>query len=148
MEEARSSGSRLQQCRVQHLFLESWLLTILARGNPRKTEDEVSFTTFLGWVCVAGTEPCFLSRNVTDDKHGTSMPEFALSRHQPTLQMKHVHGNAPLVARHTVSIVMRALSAKGSIMVPTTVLRFHRRAIQPSSRSVIPAYVNNPTAHI
>ena len=42
---------------------------------------------------------------------------------------------------------MSALSAIGSITVPTTVLLFHRLAIHPSSASVMPAYAKRPTAH-
>lgn len=40
-----------------------------------------------------------------------------------------VPGKAPLTAKHTVKMVMSVLSAMGSITVPTTVCRFHRRAI-------------------
>jgi len=55
-------------------------------------------------------------------------------------------GKAPLIARQTVKIVMSVLSAMGSITVPTTVCRFHRRAMYPSTRSVIPAYAKRPNA--
>ncbi len=41
---------------------------------------------------------------------------------------------------------MSTLSAIGSITVPTTVWRFHRRAIHPSRRSVTPAYASSPAA--
>ncbi len=47
-------------------------------------------------------------------------------------------GRAPLTASAMVSTVMRVLSAMGSMTDPTTVPRFQRRAIQPSSRSVMP----------
>jgi hypothetical protein len=50
-----------------------------------------------------------------------------------------IPGRAPFTARATVRIVMSVLSAMGSITVPTTVLRFQRRAIQPSRASVMPA---------
>lgn len=60
----------------------------------------------------------------------------------------HVPGNAPLTARHTVKMVMRILSAMGSIIVPTTVLRFHLLAIHPSTRSDRPAYASKPTAQV
>jgi hypothetical protein len=60
----------------------------------------------------------------------------------------HIPGNAPLTARHTVNIVMRILSAIGSIIVPTTVLRFHLLAIQPSTKSDRPAYASKPTAQV
>lgn len=60
----------------------------------------------------------------------------------------HVPGNAPLTARHTVNMVMRILSAIGSMMVPTTVLRFHLLAIHPSTKSDRPAYASKPTAQV
>ena len=48
-------------------------------------------------------------------------------------------GRTSLTAKQIVTTVMRALSAIGSITVPTTVCRFHFLAIQPSTRSVMPA---------
>ena len=50
-----------------------------------------------------------------------------------------IRGNASLAASDTVRTVMSILSAIGSIIVPTTVRLFHRRAMYPSSRSEIPA---------
>lgn len=58
----------------------------------------------------------------------------------------HVPGKAPLIAKTTTTIVIRALSAMGSTMVPTTVCMFHRRAIHPSARSVMPAYKKSANA--
>ena len=40
-----------------------------------------------------------------------------------------IPGKAPLTAKHTVKMVISVLSAMGSITVPTTVCRFHRRAM-------------------
>lgn len=58
-----------------------------------------------------------------------------------------IPGNAPLTAKQTVKIVISILSAIGSITVPTTVCKFHFRAIHPSTRSVMPAYANSAVAH-
>lgn len=48
-------------------------------------------------------------------------------------------GRTSFTAKQIVTTVMRALSAIGSITVPTTVCRPHLLAIQPSTRSVTPA---------
>lgn len=52
---------------------------------------------------------------------------------------RHLPGSSPFVARQTVNMVMSNLSAMGSMMLPTTVCRFQRRAIQPSNKSETPA---------
>lgn len=48
----------------------------------------------------------------------------------------------------TVNTVIKNLSAMGSITLPTTVCNMKRRAIQPSTISVIPAYANRPSAYL
>ena len=50
-----------------------------------------------------------------------------------------VPGRDPFTAKQATPIVIRSLSAIGSMIVPTTVCRLYFRAIQPSTRSVIPA---------
>lgn len=50
-----------------------------------------------------------------------------------------VPGSAPLTASVTVRMIMRALSAIGSMTLPATVWSFHFLASQPSTRSVMPA---------
>lgn len=66
---------------------------------------------------------------------------------RPRIMPAHQMGKAPLAARQMVKMVMSILSAMGSITVPTTVLLSQRRAIHPSSKSVMPAYAKRPTAH-
>ena len=57
-----------------------------------------------------------------------------------------IPGNTPFTASATVTIVINALSAIGSITVPTTVPTFHFLAIQPSTKSVTPAYTKRDSA--
>lgn len=75
------------------------------------------------------------------------MAEMPSATSLPRIMTANQTGNAPLTAKQTVRMVMRALSAIGSMTVPTTVCLFHFRAIQPSSRSVMPAYASKPVAH-
>ena len=63
-------------------------------------------------------------------------------------RMKIIHGMAPLIASVTVRMIIKALSAIGSITLPATVCSFHLRAIHPSTRSVIPAYAKSASAHL
>lgn len=58
---------------------------------------------------------------------------------RPRIMTASQMGSAPFTARQTVRMVIKVLSAIGSMTVPTTVWRFHFRAIQPSTRSVMPA---------
>jgi len=53
--------------------------------------------------------------------------------------MASLQGIAPLIASVTVKMIINALSAMGSMTLPATVCNFHRRASQPSTKSVIPA---------
>jgi len=60
--------------------------------------------------------------------------------------LRDLRGSAPLIVKQITRIVISALSAIGSITVPITVSSFHFRAIQPSMRSVMPAYAKRATA--
>lgn len=55
---------------------------------------------------------------------------------------------APFTASVTVNMIIKALSAMGSITLPATVWSFHLRASHPSTRSVMPAYANSANAQL
>ena len=59
---------------------------------------------------------------------------------RPMQRRGHFPGKRPLIDKVTVRMVIRNLSAMGSMTLPTTVCSLYLRAIHPSTKSVIPAY--------